>query len=34
MRQHVTTAELRDGIWIHPSTSESLNEVLGAAEAR
>jgi pyruvate/2-oxoglutarate dehydrogenase complex dihydrolipoamide dehydrogenase (E3) component len=32
MRQHVTAAELRDGIWIHPSTSESLNEVLGAAE--
>ena len=32
IRQRVPVAALRDGIWVHPSTSESLNEVLGAAE--
>ena len=30
IRQGVTASELRDGIWTHPSTSEVLNEVLGA----
>lgn len=28
IRAGVTAAELRDGIWIHPSTVEALNEVL------
>lgn len=28
MRAGVTASELRDGIWTHPSTTESLNEVL------
>jgi pyruvate/2-oxoglutarate dehydrogenase complex dihydrolipoamide dehydrogenase (E3) component len=28
MRTGVTAAELRDGIWTHPSTTEALNEVL------
>jgi pyruvate/2-oxoglutarate dehydrogenase complex dihydrolipoamide dehydrogenase (E3) component len=31
IRQRVTATELRDGIWTHPSTTEVLNEVLGAA---
>ncbi len=30
MRAGVTAAELRDGIWTHPSSTEALNEVLGA----
>lgn len=30
MRAGVTAGELRDGIWTHPSTTEALNEVLGA----
>ncbi|WP_206447993.1 dihydrolipoyl dehydrogenase family protein [Agrococcus sp. KRD186] len=29
MRAGVTAAELRDGIWTHPSSTEALNEVLG-----
>lgn len=28
MRAGVTAAELRDGVWTHPSTTEALNEVL------
>jgi probable pyridine nucleotide-disulfide oxidoreductase len=28
MRTGVTAAELRDGIWTHPSSTEALNEVL------
>lgn len=28
MRTGVTASELRDGIWIHPSSTEALNEVL------
>lgn len=30
IRHQVGAAELRDGIWTHPSTTEELNEVLGA----
>ena len=30
MRAGVTAAELRDGIWTHPSSTEALNEVLAA----
>jgi pyruvate/2-oxoglutarate dehydrogenase complex dihydrolipoamide dehydrogenase (E3) component len=29
IRADVTASALRDGIWIHPSTTEGLNEVLG-----
>ncbi|MGH2402338.1 MAG: FAD-dependent oxidoreductase [Candidatus Limnocylindria bacterium] len=32
MRHDVPAGALRDGIWIHPSTSEGLNELLGAAQ--
>lgn len=32
MRAGVTVDELRDGIWTHPSSTEALNEVLGALE--
>lgn len=32
MRAGVTADELRDGIWTHPSSTEALNEVLGALE--
>nr|NLD41637.1 pyridine nucleotide-disulfide oxidoreductase [Actinomycetales bacterium] len=28
MRHGVTADELRDGIWIHPSVTEGLNDVL------
>lgn len=31
MRAGVTAAELREGIWTHPSTTEALNEVLAEA---
>jgi probable pyridine nucleotide-disulfide oxidoreductase len=30
MRTGVSAAELRDGIWTHPSSTEALNEVLAA----
>ncbi|CAI9409696.1 FAD-dependent oxidoreductase [Aestuariimicrobium sp. T2.26MG-19.2B] len=30
MRAGVTASALRDGIWTHPSSTEALNEVLGA----
>lgn len=30
MRAGVTATALRDGIWTHPSSTEALNEVLGA----
>jgi pyruvate/2-oxoglutarate dehydrogenase complex dihydrolipoamide dehydrogenase (E3) component len=30
MRAGVTASQLRDGIWTHPSSTEALNEVLGA----
>lgn len=30
MRAGVPASELRDGIWTHPSSTEALNEVLGA----
>lgn len=30
MRSGVSAAELRDGIWTHPSSTEALNEVLAA----
>lgn len=29
MRMGTTAAQLRDGIWTHPSSTEALNEVLG-----
>jgi pyruvate/2-oxoglutarate dehydrogenase complex dihydrolipoamide dehydrogenase (E3) component len=29
MRAGITAAQLRDGIWTHPSSTEALNEVLG-----
>lgn len=32
MRAGVTATELRDGIWTHPSSTEALNEVLGALQ--
>lgn len=31
MRAEVTASNLRDGIWMHPSTTAGLNEILGAA---
>lgn len=31
MRAGVTASNLRDGIWMHPSTTEGLNEILAAA---
>lgn len=30
MRTDTTAAQLRDGIWTHPSSTEALNEVRGA----
>lgn len=30
MRAGVTSSQLRDGIWTHPSSTEALNEVLGS----
>ena len=30
MRTGTTATQLRDGIWTHPSSTEALNEVLGA----
>lgn len=30
MRTGTTATQLREGIWIHPSSTESLNEVLGS----
>lgn len=30
MRHDITASDLRDGIWTHPSSTESLNEVLAA----
>jgi pyruvate/2-oxoglutarate dehydrogenase complex dihydrolipoamide dehydrogenase (E3) component len=29
MRHHITAADLRDGIYTHPSSTEAFNEVLG-----
>ena len=29
IRLHATVADLRDGIWTHPSSTEAFNEVLG-----
>ena len=30
MRAGITAAQLRDGIWTHPSSTEALNEVLAS----
>jgi pyruvate/2-oxoglutarate dehydrogenase complex dihydrolipoamide dehydrogenase (E3) component len=30
MRAGVRAADLRDGIWTHPSSTEAFNEVLAA----
>jgi pyruvate/2-oxoglutarate dehydrogenase complex dihydrolipoamide dehydrogenase (E3) component len=32
MRHRITAAELRDGIYTHPSSTEGLNEVLSALQ--
>lgn len=34
MRSGVSAADLRDGIWTHPSSTEALNEVLAALPRR
>ncbi|HJP70431.1 MAG TPA: pyridine nucleotide-disulfide oxidoreductase, partial [Candidatus Limnocylindria bacterium] len=34
IRKGMTAAEIRDGIWIHPSTSEGLNQLLESPRRR